>query len=83
MAALTNRRGHASRTAATGTLRAPAPFKLTGWKTVFVDHLSFEVGDYQRSVAFYGTPRLAGSSRDRPSGVAGSHRPRRGGAYQQ
>ena len=41
------------KTAATGTLEAPAPFKPTGWKTVFVDHLSFEVADYQRSVAFY------------------------------
>jgi catechol 2,3-dioxygenase-like lactoylglutathione lyase family enzyme len=41
------------KTAATGALKAAAPFKPTGWKTVFVDHLSFEVADYQRSVAFY------------------------------
>ena len=40
-------------TPATGTLKTSAPFKPTGWRTVFVDHLSFEVADYRRSTAFY------------------------------
>jgi catechol 2,3-dioxygenase-like lactoylglutathione lyase family enzyme len=40
-------------TPATGDLKAPTPFAATGWKTVFVDHLSFEVADYRRSTAFY------------------------------
>ncbi len=39
--------------AAAGKLRAAAPFKPTNWKTLFVDHLSFEVADYRRSAAFY------------------------------
>jgi catechol 2,3-dioxygenase-like lactoylglutathione lyase family enzyme len=38
---------------AAGTLKAAAPFKPTNWKTLFVDHLSFEVADYERSTAFY------------------------------
>jgi hypothetical protein len=37
----------------TGALKTSAPFKPTGWRTVFVDHLSFEVADYRRSTAFY------------------------------
>jgi catechol 2,3-dioxygenase-like lactoylglutathione lyase family enzyme len=41
------------KTAATGKLKVAAPFKPTNWKTVFVDHLSFEVADYRRSTAFY------------------------------
>ena len=41
------------KTPATGSLKAPAPFKPTGWRTLFVDHLSYEVADYQRSTAFY------------------------------
>jgi len=41
------------KTPATGTLPAPAPFAPTGWNTLFVDHISFEVVDYKRTVAFY------------------------------
>jgi len=36
---------------ATGKL--PAPFEPTGWNTLYVDHLSYEVPDYRRSAAFY------------------------------
>ena len=31
----------------------PAPFEPTGWNTLYVDHISFEVPDYRRSAAFY------------------------------
>jgi hypothetical protein len=42
-----------SHPAAHGTLKAAAPFAHTNWKTVWLDHLSFEVPDYKKSVAFY------------------------------
>ena len=36
---------------------APAPipnaFEPTGWKTVWLDHISYQVSDYRRSTAFY------------------------------
>jgi catechol 2,3-dioxygenase-like lactoylglutathione lyase family enzyme len=35
------------------TLAAPAPFEPTGWKTVWLDHLSFGASNYKRSVSFY------------------------------
>lgn len=35
------------------TLAAPAPFASTAWKTVWLDHISFEVTDYKEAVAFY------------------------------
>ena len=31
----------------------PAPFASTGWKTVWLDHLSFNVTNYKESVSFY------------------------------
>ena len=34
-------------------LPAPAPFEPTGWNTLYLDHISFEVPDYRRSAAFY------------------------------
>lgn len=34
-------------------LGAPAPFASTAWKTVWLDHISFEVTDYKEAVAFY------------------------------
>jgi len=34
-------------------LRQPAPFAPTGWKTVWLDHMSFRVGNYKRSASFY------------------------------
>jgi len=39
--------------APTGKLSAPAPFESTDWKTVWLDHVSFEVPNYKESVAFY------------------------------
>jgi len=39
--------------AASGKTSAPAPFAATAWKTVWLDHLSFEVPNYKESVAFY------------------------------
>jgi len=39
--------------AANGKTSAPAPFEATSWKTVWLDHLSFEVPNYKESVAFY------------------------------
>jgi catechol 2,3-dioxygenase-like lactoylglutathione lyase family enzyme len=38
---------------ASAKLSAPAPFAATGWKTVWLDHLSFGVTDYKRSTSFY------------------------------
>jgi catechol 2,3-dioxygenase-like lactoylglutathione lyase family enzyme len=34
-------------------LAAPAPFEPTGWKTVWLDHLSFGVTNYKESASFY------------------------------
>lgn len=39
--------------AASGKLKTPAPFEATDWKTVWLDHVSFEVPNYKESVAFY------------------------------
>jgi catechol 2,3-dioxygenase-like lactoylglutathione lyase family enzyme len=39
--------------AATGKTSAPAPFEATSWKTVWLDHISFEVSNYKETVAFY------------------------------
>jgi catechol 2,3-dioxygenase-like lactoylglutathione lyase family enzyme len=39
--------------AASGKLSTPAPFEPTDWKTVWLDHVSFEVPNYKESVAFY------------------------------
>jgi catechol 2,3-dioxygenase-like lactoylglutathione lyase family enzyme len=38
---------------AAAKLPAPAPFEPTGWNTLYLDHISFEVPDYRRSAAFY------------------------------
>jgi len=38
---------------ATGKTSAPAPFEHTGWTTVWLDHISFEVSNYKETVAFY------------------------------
>jgi catechol 2,3-dioxygenase-like lactoylglutathione lyase family enzyme len=42
------RQGHAS-----GKTSAPAPFEATNWKTIWLDHISFEVSNYKETVAFY------------------------------
>jgi catechol 2,3-dioxygenase-like lactoylglutathione lyase family enzyme len=39
--------------AATGKTSAPAPFASTNWKTIWLDHISFEVSNYKETVAFY------------------------------
>ena len=36
-----------------GAAAAPAPFAMTNWKTVWLDHISFEVSNYKESAAFY------------------------------
>ena len=41
------------RTPANGTLSAPLPFEPTGWKTVYLDHISYRVTSYKETVAFY------------------------------
>ena len=38
---------------ANGKTSAPAPFEPTNWKTVWLDHISFEVSNYKETVAFY------------------------------
>jgi catechol 2,3-dioxygenase-like lactoylglutathione lyase family enzyme len=38
---------------ANARLSEPAPFESTGWKTVWLDHLSFNVTNYKKSVSFY------------------------------
>ena len=38
---------------ATGKTSAPAPFASPNWKTVWLDHISFEVSNYKETAAFY------------------------------
>jgi catechol 2,3-dioxygenase-like lactoylglutathione lyase family enzyme len=38
---------------ANGSLSTPAPFESTGWKTAWLDHISFRVSNYKVSTAFY------------------------------
>jgi len=38
---------------ANATLSEPAPFAATGWKTVWLDHFSFNSADYKKSASFY------------------------------
>ena len=38
---------------ANGKTSAPAPFESTAWKTVWLDHISFEVSNYKETAAFY------------------------------
>ena len=52
--AITNgNKANRHKTPANGKLPAPAPFEPTGWNTLYLDHISFEVPDYRRSAAFY------------------------------
>jgi catechol 2,3-dioxygenase-like lactoylglutathione lyase family enzyme len=39
--------------AASGKTSAPAPFESPSWKTLWLDHISFEVPNYKETVAFY------------------------------
>ena len=43
----------ARRMPAKAKLSAPAPFEPTGWKTVWLDHLSFGAANYKVSTSFY------------------------------
>jgi catechol 2,3-dioxygenase-like lactoylglutathione lyase family enzyme len=38
---------------ANAKLAAPLPFESTGWKTTWLDHLSFSVTNYKESASFY------------------------------
>jgi catechol 2,3-dioxygenase-like lactoylglutathione lyase family enzyme len=38
---------------ASGKTSAPAPFEATNWKTVWLDHISYEVSNYKETAAFY------------------------------
>jgi catechol 2,3-dioxygenase-like lactoylglutathione lyase family enzyme len=40
-------------TPARGRLAVAAPFAHTDWKTVWLDHMSYQCSDYRRTVAFY------------------------------
>jgi len=40
-------------TPANGQLNEPLPFDSPGWKTVYLDHISFQARDYKATVAFY------------------------------
>lgn len=46
-------RGNRRTTPAHGRLAAAAPFEHTNWKTVWLDHMSYQCSDYRRTVAFY------------------------------
>jgi catechol 2,3-dioxygenase-like lactoylglutathione lyase family enzyme len=46
-------RNNRRQTPANGKTSAPAPFAATNWKTVWLDHISFEVSNYKETVAFY------------------------------
>src|SRR5437016_2115834 len=48
----TGRGGRANRPPADTTHVAP-PFAATGWKTVWLDHLTYQCTDYPKAVAFY------------------------------
>src|SRR5712691_6124584 len=54
------------KTPANAKLPAPAPFEPTGWNTLYLDHISFEVPDFRRSAAFY--QALLGWTMRAPSG---------------
>jgi len=50
---ITNGNRNRRRGPANAKLPAPAPFEPTGWKTVWLDHISFAVSNYKESTAFY------------------------------
>jgi predicted enzyme related to lactoylglutathione lyase len=47
-----NRRNRRTKPAS-GKLSAAAPFDHTDWKTVWIDHISYQCSDYKKTVAFY------------------------------
>ena len=40
-------------TPANASVGVPAPFEPTNWKTMWLDHISYQVADYKANVAFY------------------------------
>ncbi len=40
-------------TPANGKLKGPLPFEPTGWKSLWLDHISFSVTSYKETTAFY------------------------------
>ena len=46
-------RSNRRRTPANGKLSVELPFEPTGWKTVYLDHISFRCTSYKETVAFY------------------------------
>jgi catechol 2,3-dioxygenase-like lactoylglutathione lyase family enzyme len=51
--AITNGNKANRRTRANARLSVPLPFEPTGWKTLYLDHISFEVSDFRKSAGFY------------------------------
>ena len=45
--------GRCTLTKEVATAPIPPVFEPTGWKTVGLDHLTFEVADYRKEAAFY------------------------------
>ncbi len=43
----------ARKTPPTAKLAAPAPFESTGWKTVWLDHLSYNAANFKAGASFY------------------------------
>src|SRR5256885_12872350 len=35
------------------TTHAPAPFEPTGWKTVWLDHITYQCTDYKKAAPFF------------------------------
>jgi catechol 2,3-dioxygenase-like lactoylglutathione lyase family enzyme len=48
-----SRRTHPSQGSAQEKLAMPLPFAATGWRSVWLDHLSFQVTNYKESASFY------------------------------
>jgi predicted enzyme related to lactoylglutathione lyase len=46
-------RANRHKNSANGKLPGPVPFEPTGWKTMWVDHLSYGCSDFKRTFAFY------------------------------
>ena len=51
--AITNGNKANRRTRANARLNVPLPFEPTGWKTLYLDHISLEVTDFRKSAGFY------------------------------
>lgn len=46
-------RSNRRQTPASAKSSAPDPFAHTDWKTIWLDHISYQVSDYKKTVAFY------------------------------